>query len=105
MKASKGMRISSTVPYGYKKIEGNKEQWYIDEPAAEIVRKIFNLCISGKGPSQIARQLEAEKVLTPTAYFNSVGKKQVILYRSIFMVGVPKVLLTFLKTDNIPAVP
>lgn len=60
MKASKGMRISSTVPYGYKKIEGNKEQWYIDEPAAEIVRKIFNLCISGKGPSQIARQLEAE---------------------------------------------
>ena len=75
MKASKGMRISSTVPYGYKKIEGDKEQWYIDEPAAEIVRKIFNLCISGKGPSQIARQLEAEKVLTPTAYFNSVGKK------------------------------
>lgn len=75
MKASKGMRISSTVPYGYKKIEGDKEQWYIDEPAAEIVRKIFNLCISGKGPSQIARQLEAKKVLTPTAYFNSVGKK------------------------------
>lgn len=75
MKASKGMRISSAVPYGYKKIEDNKEQWYIDEPAAEIVRKIFNLCISGKGPSQIARQLEAEKVLTPTAYFNSVGKK------------------------------
>lgn len=75
MKASKDMRISSTVPYGYKKVEGNKEQWYIDEPAAEIVRKIFSLCISGKGPSQIARQLEAEKVLTPTAYFNSVGKK------------------------------
>lgn len=75
MKASKGMRISSTVPYGYKKIDGDKEQWYIDEPAAEVVRKIFNLCISGKGPSQIARQLEAEKVLTPTAYFNSVGKK------------------------------
>ena len=75
MKASKGMRISSTVPYGYKKIDGDKEQWYIDEPAAEVVRKIYNLCISGKGPSQIARQLEAEKVLTPTAYFNSIGKK------------------------------
>ena len=75
MKASKGMRISSTVPYGYKKIDGDKEQWYIDEPAAEVVRKIYNLCISGKGPSQIARQLEAEKALTPTAYFNSIGKK------------------------------
>ena len=56
------------MPYGYKKIEGNKEQWHIDEPAAEIVRRIFNLCISGKGPSQIARQLETEKVLTPTVY-------------------------------------
>ena len=75
MKASKGMRISSTMPYGYKKIEGNKEQWYIDEPADQIVRRIFNLYISGKGPSQIAKQLEAEKMLTPTAYFNSVGKK------------------------------
>ena len=54
------MRISSTVPYGYKKIEGDKGKWYIDEqPAAEIVRKIFNLCISGKGPSQIARQFSA----------------------------------------------
>ncbi|WP_314674958.1 recombinase family protein [uncultured Solobacterium sp.] len=84
MKTSKGMRISSSVPYGYKKIKGDKEQWYIDEPAAEIIRRIFNLCISGKGPSQIARQLEAEKVLTPTAYFISVGKKQVILYRLIF---------------------
>lgn len=41
MKAAKGKRVSSTVAYGYKKIEGDKERWYIDEPAAEVVRKIF----------------------------------------------------------------
>jgi site-specific DNA recombinase len=75
MKAAKGKRVSSTVAYGYKKIDGDKEQWYIDEPAAEVVRKIYDLCLSGKGPSQIARQLEQEKILTPTAYFNSVGRK------------------------------
>lgn len=75
MKASKGKRISSSVPYGYKKIEGDKEQWYIDEPAAEVVRKIFELCLAGKGPSQIARILEKEKILTPTSYFHSIGKK------------------------------
>ena len=69
MKAAKGKRVSSTVAYGYKKIEGDKEQWYIDEPAAEVVRKIYELCLSGKGPSQIARQLEREKILTPTAYY------------------------------------
>lgn len=62
MKASKGKRVSSSVPYGYKKIEGDKEQWYIDEPAAEVVRKIFELCLAGKGSSQIARILEKETI-------------------------------------------
>lgn len=80
MKAKKGKRIASTVAYGYKKIksEDDKERddkWYIDEPAAEVVRRIFELCLAGRGPSQIARQLENEKVLTPTAYFNSIDRK------------------------------
>ncbi len=76
LKASQGKRVSPTVAYGYKKIEGDKtQQWYIDEPAAEVVRKIFNLCLAGRGPLQIARQLESEKILTPTAYFNSLGIK------------------------------
>ena len=75
LKASQGRRVASTVAYGYKKLEGDKEQWYIDEPAAQIVRRIFALCLAGKGPTQIARQLEKEKVLTPTAYFHSIGRK------------------------------
>lgn len=75
MKAAKGKRASSSVAYGYKKIDRDKEQWYIDESAAEVVRKIYDLCLAGKGPSKIARQLEQEKILTPTAYFNSVGRK------------------------------
>ena len=61
MKAAKGQRVSSSVPYGYMKNPNDKQKWLIDEPAAEIVRKIFNLCLAGKGPSQIARQLEKEK--------------------------------------------
>lgn len=75
MKAAKGQRVSSSVPYGYMKNPNDKQKWLIDEPAAEIVRKIFNLCLAGKGPSQIARQLEKEKILTPTAYYYSIGKK------------------------------
>ena len=75
MKAAKGLRVSSTVPFGYVKDKKNNEKWLIDEPAAEIVRKIFDLCIKGKGPSQIAKQLESEKILTPTAYFYSIGRK------------------------------
>ena len=75
LKASQGKRVSSSVAFGYKKIEGDKEQWYIDEPAAEVVRKIFNLCIAGKGPTQIAKQLERDKILVPSAYYDTVGRK------------------------------
>lgn len=73
-KSEHGKRVSSTVPYGYKKSPEDREKWLIDEPAAEVVRKIFNLCLAGRGPSQIARDLEREKILTPTAYFNSIGR-------------------------------
>ena len=73
-KAEHGKRVSAAVPYGYKKSSEDREKWLIDEPAAEVVRKIFNLCLAGRGPSQIARDLENEKVLTPTAYFNSIGR-------------------------------
>lgn len=67
-------RCSDYAKYGYKKSPNDREQWLIDEPAAEVVRKIFNLCLAGRGPSQIARDLEAAKILTPTAYFNSIGR-------------------------------
>lgn len=68
MKAASGKRVSSTVPYGYMKSPDDKEKWIIDEEAAEIVRKIFSLALAGRGISQIAVQLEQEKVLVPTAY-------------------------------------
>ena len=74
-KAEHGERIASIVPYGYRKSEDNPKQWVIDEPAAQTVRKIFALCLAGKGPMQIARQLEEEQVLVPAAYFESVGRK------------------------------
>lgn len=51
------------------------EKWLIDEPAAEIVRKIFALVLSGRRPSQIARQLEKENILIPPAYNEYVGRK------------------------------
>lgn len=73
-KAENGKRVSPTVPFGYVKDPGDKEKWLIDEPAAEVVRKIYALCLAGRGPSQIARQLEKEKILVPSAYYESVGR-------------------------------
>ena len=74
IKAEHGKRVSAAVPYGYKKLPEDREKWLIDEPTAEVVRKIFSLCLAGRGSSQIARDLEREKILTPTAYYTSVGR-------------------------------
>lgn len=75
VKSEHGERVSSTVAYGYKKSEDDPKKWVIDEPAALVVKKIYGLCLNGKGPQQIARQLEREKVLTPTAYYDTIGRK------------------------------
>ena len=75
MKAANGKRVGSNVPYGYRKDPADKEKWLVDEPAAEVVRRIFNLCIGGNGPLQIAKILEQEKVLVPAAYYKSIGRK------------------------------
>ena len=74
VKADNGERVSASIPYGYKKSPDNPKQWIIDEPAAEVVRYIYKLCLEGLGPTQIAKRLRAEKILCPTAYFASVGK-------------------------------
>ncbi len=68
VKGNHGEHLATRPPLGYKKDGKNPNKWIIDEPAAEIIRKIFKLCVSGMGPQQIAKQLEAEKILTPTAY-------------------------------------
>ena len=38
-----------------------------------MVRQIFQLSISGLGPTQIAKKLRSEGVMTPSEYFQSVG--------------------------------
>ena len=60
--------------YGYKHSETDKNLWVIDDEAAEVVRKIFHLCIDGYGPTQIARILTEQGIPTPTAYALSQGR-------------------------------
>ena len=62
-KAANGVSVFSAVPFGYMKSPEDPKQWIIEEPAAKIVRYIFELCIAGLGPMQSARRLEDEKVV------------------------------------------
>ena len=60
-------------PYGYVKDPSNKKKWIIDPDAAEVVQRIFHLCIEGNGNETIARILQDDKVLVPQAYWQSKG--------------------------------
>ena len=54
--------------YGYKPSPENKHKMVIDEPAAEIVREIFDAVIAGKTTSEIAANLNAKGVPTPNEH-------------------------------------
>ena len=64
----KGLRCSGSIPYGYKRTKDDKQQLLVDEPAAEVVRRIFRLACQGIGTTAIAEMLTADKVLIPAAY-------------------------------------
>lgn len=75
-KGQSGKPLSYPI-YGYKKSDTDKNLWLIDDEPAEVVRRIYKLCIDGYGPTQIAKILTAEGIPTPTAYAISQGRNPV----------------------------
>ena len=67
-KGERGVPLTTNVPYGYVKDPENPRCWVVDPVAADVVKRIFDQCMEGRGPMQIANQLKADKVLTPSAY-------------------------------------
>ena len=67
-KGERGVPLTTNVPYGYVKDPENPRRWVVDPVAADVVKRIFDQCMEGRGPMQIANQLKADKVLTPSAY-------------------------------------
>ncbi|MCQ2485789.1 MAG: recombinase family protein [Clostridia bacterium] len=63
----------SQPPYGYMKDPNDKRHWIVDPEASQIVKRIFLMAIEGKGNETIARLLQEDKVLNPTAYWQSKG--------------------------------
>ena len=74
-----GKPLTTVIPYGYKKNEAEPAHWLIDEEAAEVVRRIFRLCVEGYGPTQIANILFSEGISTPTEHWQAQGRKTSVL--------------------------
>lgn len=69
-KGNNGQRLTSRAIYGYIKDENKNRQ--IDEFAADIVRQIYSMYISGMGVQAIAKSLTDMKIPTLSVHNNSI---------------------------------
>jgi len=67
--AGNGMYLGCYAPYGYRKDPADKHHFLIDEPAAEVVRKIFALRCQGYSYRRIRGILNEEGVTAPRDYY------------------------------------
>ena len=67
-KAERGERVSTNIPYGYKRDPDVKGHLLVNEETAPVVRMIFNLCAQGIGPRNIANILREKGILKPAMY-------------------------------------
>ena len=72
-KGRAGLPTTCNAIYGYRKDPEDKDHWLIDEEAAEVVRRIYRLCLEGNGPQVIARILRDDKVEAPANYYARKG--------------------------------
>ena len=76
IKAQRGERVASRPAYGYMKNPDNPKQIIPNPETAPVVKRIFQMCAEGMGPSYIARVLENDKIYTPTMYeFKRTGTR------------------------------
>ena len=74
VKGESGKPTTNQAIYGYKKDPNDKYHWLIDEEAAAVVRRIYQLSVEGHGLSDIANILYRDKVESPAAYLARQGR-------------------------------
>lgn len=63
-----GQFIGAFAPFGYRKHNSDKNKLVKDETAANVVCRIYELYLSGKGISEIANMLNNDNIPCPSAY-------------------------------------
>ena len=74
VRGNAGKPTTCDAIYGYKKDPEDKHHWLIDEEAAQVVKRIFQLSIEGYGVCQIAEILREAKIPTPSVYYVQQGR-------------------------------
>ncbi len=76
-KRQQGQFVGSFAPYGYSISQEDKHRLVIDEKTAPVVRRIFDMYVSGEGYRRIVQYLNSEGIVSPTEYKRRNGSKYV----------------------------
>lgn len=74
--AQRGQCIAAYPVYGYIKSPQDRRKLIPDPEAAEVVRRVFDLCIGGMPPTRIARMLNRDAIPTPSQRKRASGSKR-----------------------------
>lgn len=92
-KAKSGQFLSAYAPYGYRKSPEDKHRLVVDEYAAGIVRKIFDLRLQKIGYGKIAGILNADGILSPRGYWHEHYGKGECKHSKLWMYATVKDIL------------
>ncbi len=67
-KKKNGQFIGAFAPYGYQKDLNNKNKLVIDEMAAPVIKRIFDMYVNEHSMRNISCVLDEESILSPSAY-------------------------------------
>lgn len=74
-KKENGIYTGAFAPYGYRLDNVQRGKLLVDEPAAKVVRQIFQRYLDGYGYMKIAKELNLKNVPCPSAYKRLQGSK------------------------------
>lgn len=92
-KMKNGQYIAAYAPYGYRKSEDDKHKLVIDEEAAAVVRRMYDMRRSGASYGKIAAALNNEGILSPRWYWAVHYGKGSCKYAKLWMYATVKALL------------
>ena len=93
-KMRSGQYIAAYAPYGYRKSAEDRHRLVIDEEAAAIVRRMFELRRGGMAYGKIAAVLNSEGILSPRWYWAKRYGNGSCKYANLWMYATVKNILT-----------
>lgn len=77
-KAKAGHKLTGTPPYGYMRSPEDKTRLIVDECAAEVVKRIFEMRAEGFGYTKIIRELNCKNISPPRLYYYQRNNREPI---------------------------